>query len=266
MKNYTGRRTNGFFRLVTLHTAGLLNIRQQAELAKALYQIKDQHGFPAQTDFLKFSFINIPHPADVDPIVLFKQYILAYTPSVENRLGNDGIGFTRGENQTLKDLVSGSRRLHYEQGVTWTYDEAGEIFHKMNVWWDTDKQYLLWEDTPEAFGNVPQEFRNRFLHLTKVLNEVLSRNDFWRNDANIRDTIRRMITEMMAHGLQVNNLKFSYIELFPEFRPDLLQQAENSLASNDSDRATDAFNMIIDLTANTAAREVFVADSLPCLT
>ncbi|WPU94671.1 SIR2 family protein [Mucilaginibacter sabulilitoris] len=243
-----GRRTNAFHRLINLYSVDLLNSRQISALAKSLWAITNENGLPAKTEYLFFSFINIPSPVGSNPVGLFKRYILAYEPNLQSRENKQGIGFTQGENQTLSDLFNGSKRLHFDKGITWTEDEAYQIFCKLVIWWDGDKKYLLEKETPSAIGNVPQEFRSRFHHLRRILGEVLALNSFWEKKVEIGETVKRLVKEMACHGLPINNLKLSFLKLFPEYAKEVVQEIENSLAINDPGIATDAYNMIIDLT------------------
>ncbi|RYF97694.1 MAG: hypothetical protein EOO07_39255 [Chitinophagaceae bacterium] len=122
------------------------------------------------------------------------------------------------------------------------------IFEKLALWWDADKKYLLEAEKPKAIGNVPEEFRSRFSHLRKILGEILALNSFWETSPETGKTIKRIITEMADHGIPTNNLKLSFLKLFPEFVAKLEQEIEDSLATNKPRAATDAYNLIIDLT------------------
>ncbi len=242
------RRANALRRLIILYLVGLLTSRQIASLTKSLWAITDRNGLPAKTNFCLSSIIHIPSPAGIDPIALFKRYIMAYEPDLQSVGDREGIGITQGNNNTLSDLVNGSRGLHSDNGVTWTEDEAYLIFKKLIVWWDADKKYLNEKERSHALHSVPQEFRARFSHLRRVLGEVFALNSFWETKAEVGETVKRLINEMGDYGLPTNSLKLSFIKLFPGHKKGVVRKIEDSLASNEPDIAADAFNMIIDLT------------------
>lgn len=253
-----GLRTNALHRLITLYMVGFLSPSQTKTLASSLWSVRDVYGLPYKSEYAKFSFISLPCPSDVDPKALFKEYILANEPVIGKSPGNNLIELTWGKDQTISDLINGTKRLNFNHGVVWSDGEARIILEKMVSWWDSDKKQLLKKESSSTFGDIPGEFRRRFRNLNRVLNEVLAPTGFWKNDESISGTITRLICEMADHGLPTVHLRFSYIELFPEFEQDLLGYSARSLASNNQEVAVDAFNMIIDCTKTTDKRNNLV--------
>ena len=63
------------FIIVKLYNLELLEKNDNSRLSKVLWSQTDDLGFPSNTDFYKFAFLDLPHPETVRPVDLFKKYV-----------------------------------------------------------------------------------------------------------------------------------------------------------------------------------------------
>ena len=58
-----------------LHYLGLLGAEHTEQFAGALWGQLDEDGLPSDTNYNRHAFLTLPHPEDVEPIALFKEYV-----------------------------------------------------------------------------------------------------------------------------------------------------------------------------------------------
>ena len=91
-----------------LHFLGLLAESQMDKFAESLWSILDDFDLPTETDFYKFAFLEMPHPPNVEPILLFKNYVQSEQFPVQKTREDLRISFTR-RYPTLRRDRSGRR-------------------------------------------------------------------------------------------------------------------------------------------------------------
>lgn len=237
-------RIRAITRLLMLSHLGQLSKNEMITFGKILWSQIGSDGFPAENRLLKFSFINLPHPKDIDPLTLYKQYILSYDPPVQTGGNNKGISMGGSIDNVLEDLITGTRSRKGQYGVTWTKEENILIFKKMQSWWAADKHYLLRDDQQVSFLSVPEEFRRRFVQLLKVLSRVLYLNEFWKENP-YNTQMRDLIRDIDEHGLPTEELKFKYRSLLTDEKGSLISEIEASLASQEDGKVLPACKTIL---------------------
>ncbi|MFO8091227.1 MAG: SIR2 family protein, partial [Desulfatiglandaceae bacterium] len=85
------RRRWAITSLVTLHKLQLLDDSQSKNLAGTIWRVTDQYGLPDGTDFYKFAFLRFPHPEDVDPAQLFKNYVMSTPFPIQKNKQDKGV-------------------------------------------------------------------------------------------------------------------------------------------------------------------------------
>ncbi|MDB5122458.1 MAG: SIR2-like domain protein [Mucilaginibacter sp.] len=253
------QRERSISRLGQLYSLKLLNSHQVKSFTKSLWSQIGSNGLPFGTNYLFYSFINLPHP-DNEPEKIYKKYLLESEFPIQSKKAEKGISITRGDIPLCNEIISGTKTLHSKYGITWTSTESKLLLEKLAEWWDADKHFLLQKDSHEPFGSVAEEFKKRFEYLVAILSQVISINDFWKRDINDQSVIKRLINEIIDHGLPGLNLKFSFIDLFPEFKVELFIEMENNLASENSKEIADACNVIIDTCVNKTFHEKFSSE------
>lgn len=151
-------RSRALLRLEQLHRLNLLNNEQIKSLGITLWsQVDEKAGFPKNTDFYKFVFLKLPHPENIDPVLVFKEFVLKEPFPVQGSKIGNGVSITGGNIQIYHDILVGT-----ETGIDWSEDEAIQIFNKLTEWWNADKHYLKKDAIHHSFSSIPDEFYARF--------------------------------------------------------------------------------------------------------
>ncbi|MYD62150.1 MAG: hypothetical protein F4W91_14010 [Gemmatimonadetes bacterium] len=141
---------------------------QSNEFAEALWSQVDQLGLPSETIFYKFAFIYLPHPPDVEPITLFKNYIEDAQFPIQK---DNEISFTRGHIPICEEII---RARNY---IEWSNKDIFEIFDRLVEWWDADKKYLKISPSDILFGSTADEFKDRWVMVENMETDT-SKKDF----------------------------------------------------------------------------------------
>jgi len=238
-------RHKGLLRLGILNRLGLLNSTDTKRFAKVLWSQIAQNGFPDNTIYRLFSFLNLPHPGNINPEAIFKSYLQGQKIPIHN--GEKSLGMTRGDIPIFQDLVDGTSTKLGPLGVKWNEEEITVWLEKLLDWWEQDKGNLSVKDGNSMFGSTAGEFRARFGHLSKILHQVIAEHPFWQKNATIQKNLRDLIVDMGNHGMPVASLKVIFIDLFPEIRSSISDQISSTYAAEEHDNIVDAGNCMIDI-------------------
>jgi len=221
-----------------LHNLELLDSVQADKFTEALWCKLDTFGFPSQTNYYKFAFLDLPHPANVDPVSLFKTYIQKNQFPVQKKSAEKGIGITGGDVPICHEIIRASKYLH------WTDKEVISIFNRLIGWWDADKDYLNKKDPPSPFISIADEFRGRFAKLVDVLVAVIAPHFDQNTESDSKDTLLRLIRELQDHGLPTLRLESACLHIYPELRNDILDKIEKGLASSMQEAVLDSLKSV----------------------
>ncbi len=221
-----------------LHQLGFLDSESSKKFAEILWHVRDSDGLPDQTNFYRFAFLNLPHPTDVDPIALFKNYVLSSIFPVQKNSTDNGISFTRGEVALCDEIVGASKFLR------WSDEEINLLFNRTIEWWDSDKDYLKKDASSSPFGSVADEFRARFIKLIDALVALALASDL--NTSNInKSELLSLINELQNYGIQALRLESACLSILPEFKNVILGKIESGLSSNNNNIINDSLNAIL---------------------
>lgn len=138
-------RSWGIETLSLLFELDLLHDKQKEKFRDVLWsQTDNSTGFPANTHYCIFSFLNLPHPKDVDVNELFRQYLLQYTfPTYKNGIRIHSASDT---------VIDNFNEIMYSEGlVKWNYDDFSMFLKKMHSFWEEGKNYInkdvVWGDS-----------------------------------------------------------------------------------------------------------------------
>lgn len=220
--------------LSSLHELRLLEQEQIDGFADALWSQLDDYGLPSETGLYKFSFLNLPHPANVDPTSQFKNYVQKdHFPLQKNRVEKN-VEFTRGNVPLCREIIGAQKFLQ------WSHADIKSIFDRLVEWWDADKNHLEREDSSTVFGSIVEEFKDRFAELVDVLVFVIAPNFDLITENENKSELLRLIHELQGHGLPTLKLESACLHIFPEFGDGILDKIENGLASDNLDRVRDS--------------------------
>ena len=230
--------------LVNLHDLGLLNPNQTDRLTDVIWMRRDEFGLPSETDFYKSVFLDLPHPPNVEPEPLFKNYI----QNEQFPIQQNGAPLTGGHIPICEEII------HAKNYIEWSDEDICEIFDRLIEWWDSDKKYLRYGPTP--FFSMADEFKARFACLVNVLAAVVAPNFNISEKNNRKETLQRLISELRDYGLYALRLESACIQIYPESREDVLERIENGMASDIPEFVFDSLEAILVMVKKIKSEEI----------
>ena len=219
-----------------LHDWGL--VRQWTDqFADALWDRLDDAGMPSDTDYFRFGFLTLPHPAGHDPVSIFKSWVLNARFPVQ--AGRESISVEVGGGHTPCHEIIGA-----SASVTWSSEETDTIVHRLIEWWDADKKLIKDAHDPDPIGSITEALRQRFSDLVNTLVAVISPSFVPIDENDTRDALERVARELPQHGLPALRLESAYVHLAPERSSDLLQRIEEAIASSTEEAVTDGLRAV----------------------
>lgn len=246
------RRRWAITSLVTLHKLQLLDDGQSKNLAGAIWRVTDQYGLPDGTDFYKFAFLGFPHPDDIDPAQLFKNYVKAAPFPIQKNKQDKGVVITGGNIPIVHEIIGANRN----GGSIWTAEDATEILQRLLEWWDADKDRLSEkENVPEGFSSIPEEFRARFARMLELLAEVVGPKLSTDSPNEIKTPLSRLLKEVREYGLPGLAAEAACLHIYPDQKADVYNRINEALISNQDNIQRDGLRAIakIILDGNDAA-------------
>ena len=246
------RRRWAITSLVTLHKLQLLDDGQSKNLAGAIWRVTDQYGLPDGTDFYKFAFLRFPHPEDVDPAQLFKNYVKATPFPIQKNKQDRGVGITGGNIPIVHEIIGANSN----GGSIWTAEDAAELLQRLLEWWDADKDRLIEkENVPEGFSSIPEEFRARFSRMVELLAEVVVPKLNTDSPDEVKTPLGRLLIEIREYGLPGLAAEAACLHIYPDQKADVYNRINEALTSNQDNIQRDGLRAIakIILDGNDAA-------------
>ena len=235
------RRRWAITSLVTLHKLQLLDDGQSKNLAGAIWRVTDQYGFPDGTDFYKFAFLRFPHPEEVDPTQLFKNYVKATPFPIQRNKQDRGVGITGGNIPIVHEIIGANSN----GGSIWTAEDASEILQRLLEWWDADKDRLSEkENVPEGFSSIPEEFRARFARMLELLAEVVGPKLSTDSSDEIITSLGRLLKEVREYGLPGLTAEAACLHIYPDQKADVYNRINEALISNQDNIQRDGLRAI----------------------
>ncbi|MGD9637508.1 MAG: SIR2 family protein [Alphaproteobacteria bacterium] len=215
--------------LAKLHEYGLLTEEQNNNFAKALWSKVDNNGLPENMDFYKFVLLTLPSPKETFVNDLVKNYVLKLPLPTTN--GNKSYTGTRGKIEFCDELIGlGDKQI-------WSIKDIKGILDRLVEWWDADKEELRNEENKKImlFGSRYDEFKARFCALIRVLFYMIIPNLDQIVDAKTKRTLSKLIKELEIYELHNVQLKVAALNIFPEWKEEIVTEITNNIASNDEE-------------------------------
>ena len=222
------------FTLGQLHFLDLLTQEQRKRFAAVLWAKLDDTGLPDQTYnrlyYYKFGFTDLPHPDEVSPLSLFRDYIR---------------GASLSEEAVCRNLVMARGRIE------WSDEEIKSIFQKIVKCWGKEKSKLSMEDSMSArFGSFGLYTRSKFEALVEVLVFVVAPNFNLDSSNKDRGELLRLIGEFNDYGLPTIRLKTACLRIYPDSSDQILDTIENGLTSGDVKTVVDSLGAVLTIIAD----------------
>lgn len=243
----SGRRRWAITSLARLHELQLLDRSQSQNLAEVIWRVTDQYGLPDGTDFYKFAFLKFPHPEDVNPVQLFKNYVKATPFPIQKNKHDKGVSITRGHIPIVHEIIGANGN----GGSIWTAEDAAEILQRLLEWWDADKDRLSEkENESEGFASIPEEFRARFARMVELLAEVVGPKLSDNSPDEMKTSYNRLLKEVQECGLPSLEAKAASLHTYPDRKADVYNCINEALISNQSNIQRDGLKAIARIVLN----------------
>lgn len=242
--NDSEKRKKAICRIAKLYKLNCLNEKQAREFSDILWSQTDEPtGFPKNTNFYKFAFLNsLPHPDNVDPVSLFKDYISKEKFPIQKTKAEKGISITDGDIPFCHELIGATKKPLSDKGIDWSEKEAVDIFYRLLEWWDADKEFIIRNDDTHLYGSIGDEFKKRFANLTRLLKHVvISRLS---PQTSIKEDLSRLLKELLGYGVPCVTIHAASICIFPEQRQDVFDKIEGAILSKQEEKIRDGYNAI----------------------
>lgn len=235
------RRRWALTSLITLRNLQLLDNNQNNHLAKAIWGVTDHFDMPDGTDFYKFAFLGLPHPDNVDPQQLFKNYVKSTPFPIQRNKQDNGISITGGNVPIVHEIIGASSNSE----SIWTAEDAAELLQRLLEWWDADKDRLREkENVPAGFSSIPEEFRARLSRMVEVLAEVVGPKLSANSSDEIKTSLSRLLKEVREYGLPYLAAEAACLHIYPDQKADVYNRINEALISKQDNVQRDALRAI----------------------
>lgn len=231
-----GIRKWAIFTLYTLYQFNLLGSNISVEFSNALWSQLDHFGFPDNTNFYKFVYLDLPHPDNVDPVLMFKKYIQDTTFPIQKSSTRIGVFLTEDDDRVSNEIVN-ARRFYQ-----WTEEEALDMFRRVVEWWDADKGFLKKDEKLPQFGSISEMFGKKLSNLVNVLVAVVLPALKPETDISTKSTINRLLAELREYGLPSLRAEAASIHIFPNTKKEIISRIEDALISCNRKVVIDGLN------------------------
>ncbi|TCC67075.1 SIR2 family protein, partial [Citrobacter braakii] len=174
-------------KLITLYKLGMLNKSDEKRLIKALWSKQDEYGFPKESGYYCFFFIDDlkPDGEDVTEKImhLIKQF--SFPRQIEN-----GVSLTGGISHYCNELVGALSH------ITFSKNEIQTIISKLIEWYYSEKHWLDKKD------EVLKEFVKRFKNITNIVTVILKEHNQLINEDTKRE-VGSLMLDMQSRGVPV---------------------------------------------------------------
>ena len=227
-----------FYRLLFLYKCGALSKAQEHKLARALWSTVDDKGFPQRTIFNRFAFLSFPHPADINPQELLKDYFR--TTSIPKAGTGNSISFYAGSVPIFNDIKG---TTNSDIRFAWDAPLLNQLCARLIQMWESDKHHLMGNEN-NGFGfSVKEEMQSRFSEVESIIVGVIAPSIEMIDDRNKQGLVM-MATEFEAYGIPSLRIRFSLSSIIGDVEK-MKSEVLERLASPEDIFVADCINAII---------------------
>lgn len=227
-----------FYRLLFLYKCGALSKRQEQKLASTLWSNVDDKGFPRRTIFNRFAFLSFPHPADVNPQELLKDYFRTTTVPIAGT--GPSISFYAGSVPIFNNIKGTTNSdIHF----TWDTPLINQLCARLIQMWESDKHHLIGKEKYGLGFSVKEEMQNRFSEVESIIVGVIAPNIELIDDRNKQGLVM-MATEFEDFGIPSLRIRFSLAPIIGDVE-NMKSEMSERLASPEDIFVADCINAII---------------------
>ncbi|MCS2149325.1 anti-phage defense-associated sirtuin Dsr2 [Scandinavium manionii] len=174
-------------KLITLYKLGKLNKTDEKSLIKALWSKLDENGFPRESGYYSFFFLEDlkPESENVEEklLHLIKQFSFP-------RQEGQGVSLTGGNSHYCNELVGSLSHMSFSG------EDIELIISKLIEWYHSDKHYLDKKD------EIHDEFLKRYKNIAFITTIILKKHSHLITE-NSKNEISSLLLEMKSKGVQV---------------------------------------------------------------
>ena len=229
-----------------LHGGGLLDEAASRRFSEGLWSRVDDYGLPSSTNYYRYAFLSLPHPANIDPVEHFVRYVRdARFPAQES------------EKSTRYDLggrtqeVALCRNIRAASEVRWSTDDLLSIVQRLVQWWDTDKAH--WGRVPDKSSFPSNVLGNRLSDLVRTLAAIVVRYPDSVADETVRSAVTRVAAECPAHEVPALRLELACAYAFAVPPDEVLRRVEEAMTAPRTDAVMDALEAMDIVSRNRAS-------------
>lgn len=226
-------------KLILLWTNDILTDDQVERFGQNLWIETDENGFPRKSGLYYFAFLKLPHPHNIEPEVLFRNYMM--TTQIQIQSGKTQVEFG-GEGSRVDLLQNAIGSTNSDVKFKWSKKEINSLIAKIANWWSLDKSYLL-KTEEHLMGSLANEFKNRFMKMLKAFSSVIRDNYSLVNEKSCIE-IKHILQELHEYNLPSLEVKASLLKLFPEYEKEVFDVIGIQLFSKDHQEIFDALNTL----------------------
>ncbi len=235
------RRSWAITSLVKLHKLELLDDGQRKKLAGAIWRVTDNYDLPDSTDFYKFAFLKTPHPEDIDPEQLFKNYVKSTHLPIQKYKQDKSVSITKGKIDIIDEIIGANS----SDSCIWTEQDATEILQRLIEWWNADKDRLSDKETENiGFGSIPEEFQARFARMVELIAKVVGSKLSTELPEEIKSSLGRLLKEVRKNELPSLESEAACIHIYPEQKAGVNNRITEALISNQDNIKRDGLRAI----------------------
>ena len=226
-------------RLLFLDKCGALTAQQQKRLGEVLWSKRDNTGFPADMIYYRFAFLSFPHPHDVEPKTILKEYFCKCIFPQDDE--SSTVSLYGGFLPVLNDIKG---IIDYREDFIWDAPSINHICSGIIGMWDSEKKRLLEEDNVIGFS-VKEEFQGRFSDVATIVSGIIAPNIELLDERNLMN-LERMTQEFEDYGMPALQMKAALSDFLQE-SIDFSWEIYKRLASSNNRVVEDGVNAIIQL-------------------
>ncbi|MBU0473817.1 MAG: SIR2 family protein [Bacteroidetes bacterium] len=225
-------------RLIKLWELDLLSEKQSNQLGILIWSKTDETtGFPLGTNFYNYSFINLPHPKNINPENLLRKFISNSKFPIQATTKEKSIQFIGNHIPIFKEIIgTSSPKIKY----TWQINDISILVSNIVVWWDADKQYLR-NDNNGFFGSISEEFTNRFANLVVIFSRILATHYSSMNEKN-KNEVLRILFELKDYNLPYLEALASFYNILPNKQKEIYLAVYKNLFSKSNSIISDSLS------------------------
>ena len=217
-----------------LHEAVFLDEGASQIFGDALWSDVDDDGLPAGTNYYRFSFLSLPHPAQVDPVECFVRYVRgARFPAQES------------QTQTKIEIATGHgvalcRDIRAARNARWTAEDVRSIASRLVQWWDADKAHWRRAQGERLFPSMAADLGRQLSDLVRTLAVIVVRFPDAVGDKNTRSGVTRVAEECSAYSVPALRLEIACAYALASSQDPVLHRVEQAMTSSRTAAVTDA--------------------------